>query len=168
MVALTRQKLSDIDFDLIKLRLLAQGSNECNMKRRIFVPLILMTMALLMACDGEFPLTETPTVSGEVTNVENDPIPEGATLTVQIQDNSLQDATSPVIGEQIIENPDEFPIPYQVGYNPDDIRSPNYTMSAQIRAADGSLLFTDTMNIPVITGGNPTEDVEIPVVQVGE
>jgi putative lipoprotein len=138
------------------------------MKGMIFGLFILMIIVLLSACDGEFSLTETPTVSGEVTNVENAPIPEGATLTVQIQDNSLQDVTSPVIGEQIIENPDQFPIPYEVGYDPDDIRSPNYTMSAQIRAADGSLLFTDNMNIPVITGGNPTEDVEIPVIQVGE
>jgi putative lipoprotein len=138
------------------------------MKSMIFGPFILMTIALLMACDGEFSLTEKPTVYGEVTNVDDASIPEGATLTVQIQDNSLQDVTSPVIGEQIIENPDQFPIPYEVGYDPDDIRSPNYTMSAQIRAADGSLLFTDNMNIPVITGGNPTEDVEIPVIQVGE
>lgn len=109
----------------------------------------------------------SPSVSGAVTQVDNAPIPEGATLTVQIQDTSLQDVAATVIGEQIIENPGQFPIPYQVGYDPNDITNPRYTMSARITAADGSLLFINDTAIPVITAGNPTEDVEIPVIQVG-
>jgi putative lipoprotein len=107
-----------------------------------------------------------PTVSGLVTNVDNAAIPEGAILTVQIQDTSLQDVAATVIGEQIIENPGQFPIPYQVGYDPSDIASPQYTMSARITAADGTLLFINDTAIRVITNG-VTEDVEIPVIEVG-
>lgn len=105
------------------------------------------------------------TVSGLVTNVDDAPIPEGAILTVQIQDTSLQDVAATVIGEQIIENPGRFPIAYEVGFNPNDITSPQYTMSARLSAADGSLLFINDTAIPVITNGL-TEDVEIPVIQV--
>jgi putative lipoprotein len=110
---------------------------------------------------------ESASVWGSVTNVESAPIPEGAILTVQIQDTSLQDVAATVIGEQIVENPGQFPIPYEVGYDPGDIKSPTYTMSARITGADGSLLFINDTSIPVITGGNPTDDVEIPVIQVG-
>lgn len=106
------------------------------------------------------------TVSGNVTNVDNAPIPDGAILTVQIQDTSLQDVAATVIGEQVIENPGQFPIAYEVAYDRGDIASPQYTMSARITAADGTLLFINDTAIQVITNGE-TEDVEIPVIQVG-
>lgn len=110
--------------------------------------------------------TGNAAVSGEVTNVDNAPIPEDATLTVQIQDTSKQDVAATVIGEQIIEDPGQYPIPYEVTYDPSDIASPRYTMSARITAADGNLLFINDTSIPVITNG-ATENVEIPVIQVG-
>ncbi len=109
---------------------------------------------------------ENAAVSGEVTNVDNAPLPKGATLAVQIQDTSRQDVAATVIGEQIIDDPGQFPIPYAVTYDPNDIASPTYTMSARITAADGSLLFINDTAIPVISNG-ATEDVQIPVVQVG-
>lgn len=110
--------------------------------------------------------TESASVSGSVTNVDDAPIPEGATLTVQIQDTSKQDVAATVMGEQVIADPGQFPIPYEVTYNPSDIASPTYTMSARITASDGSLLFINDTAIRVITNG-ATEDVEIPVIQIG-
>jgi uncharacterized lipoprotein YbaY/heat shock protein HslJ len=106
-------------------------------------------------------------VSGMVTNADNAVIPEGATASIQIQDTSLADAPATVIGEQIIENPGQFPIAYQVAYDPGEIvDNHTYTMRTRIEAADGTLLFINDTAIPVITRGNPTEDVEIPVIQV--
>lgn len=122
----------------------------------------------MRTADGAAAVNMRPvsTVSGEVANIDNAAIPEGATLTVQIQDTSLQDVAATVIGEQVIENPGQFPIAYEVVYDPNDIASPQYTMSARITAADGTLLFINDTAIPVITNG-ATENVEIPVIQVG-
>ena len=95
-------------------------------------------------------------------------IAEGATATVQIQDTSLADAAATVIGEQVIENPGQFPFAYQVNYEPNEIvENHTYTMSCRIEAADGSLLFINDTSIPVITRENPTDGVEIPVIKVG-
>lgn len=107
-------------------------------------------------------------VSGMVTNVDNAAIPASATATIQIQDTSRADAPATVIGEQIIENPGQFPIAYQVAYDPSVIiDNHTYTMSARITAADGRLLFINDTAIPVITRDNPTAKVEIPVIQTG-
>jgi len=108
-------------------------------------------------------------VTGMVTNGDSAVIPEGATASIQIQDTSLADAAATVMGEQIIENPGQFPIAYQVEYDPSAIvDNHTYTMRTRITAADGSLLFINDTAIPVITNGSPTEDVEIPVIQTGD
>ena len=113
--------------------------------------------------------TEGAAVSGMVTNIDNALMAEGATASIQIQDTSLADAKATVIGEQVIENPGQFPIAYQVEYDPAAIvDNHTYTMSCRIEATDGSLLFINDTSIPVITNGNPTDSVEIPVIQVGE
>lgn len=111
---------------------------------------------------------ESAAVSGMVTNVDSAIIAAGATATIQIQDTSLADAAATVMGEQVIENPGQFPIAYVVGYDPNKIvENHSYTMSTYISAADGSLLFINDTSIPVITNGNAAENVEIPVIQVG-
>ena len=87
---------------------------------------------------------------------------------VQIQDTSLADAPAKVIGEQIIESPGQVPIPYEVCYDSSQIEDNHtYTMRARISDSAGNLLWINDTAIPVITNGNPTENVEIPVKQVG-
>ena len=78
------------------------------------------------------------------------------------------DAPATVIGEQVIEtNGAQVPIPYSVSYDPSVIDERHtYTMSARITDGDGNLLWINDTAIPVITQGNPTEGVVIPVVQV--
>ncbi len=116
----------------------------------------------------EIPSAGGAIVSGMVTNVDNAPIAEGATAAIQIQDTSLADAAATVIGEQVIENPGQFPIAYQVAYDPNAIvENHTYTMSTRITGSDGSLLFINDTSIPVITRDNLTDGVEIPVINVG-
>ena len=133
------------------------------------IVILILFVVLVAACEGQDPQTvEAATVSGMVTSVDNAVIPEGATASIQIQDTSLADAAATVVGEQIIESPGQFPVAYQVAYDPDEIvDNHTYTMRARITAADGSLLFINDTAVPVITNGNPTEDVEIQVIQVG-
>jgi heat shock protein HslJ/uncharacterized lipoprotein YbaY len=107
-------------------------------------------------------------VTGTVTYLQRIALPEDAVVQVQIQDTSLADAPAEVIGEQIIENPGQVPIPYEVCYDPGLIQdNHSYSMSARITDGDGNLLWINDTVTPVITRGNPTEDEEIPVIQVG-
>lgn len=130
---------------------------------------------VLLLRDANAPAPEGPSteggeasVTGMITNQDGAAIPEGATVTVQIQDTSLADAPAEVIGEQVITGSTEFPVPYEVAYDPSQIQDNHqYTMSARITGGDGSLLFINDTAILVITRDNPTEEVEIPVIQVG-
>jgi putative lipoprotein len=114
------------------------------------------------------PAPTVATVSGRITNQDGIPIPEGAVVSVQIQDTSLADAPATVIGEQIITGASQFPVSYRVVYDPADIiENHSYTMRARVTGSEGILLFINDTSIPVITRGNPTQDVEIPVIEVG-
>ena len=54
-----------------------------------------------------------------------------------------------------------------MAYDPDEIvDNHTYSMNVRIEDADGSLLFINDTHIPVITNGNPTSDVEVPVIEV--
>jgi len=128
---------------------------------------------VLLFRDADAPQPESPpaagsaAVSGMVTFDGDPTIPEGATLTIQVQDTSLADAAAVVMGEQVINNPGQFPVAYEVPYDPDAIiENHTYTMSARLTASDGALLYINDTSIPVITRDNPTENVEIPVIQV--
>ena len=80
----------------------------------------------------------------------------------------MADAPAKAIGEQIIESPGQVPIPYEVCYDPSQIEDNHtYTMRARITDSEGNLMWINDTAIPVITNGNPTENVEIPVIQVG-
>jgi putative lipoprotein len=84
-------------------------------------------------------------------------LPEGAVVTVQLQDTSLQDVAATVIGEQIIQGVVSFPIPYQVIYPVSVIEDNHtYSMSVRITDADGNLLFINTSAHLVITNDNPS------------
>ncbi len=87
---------------------------------------------------------------------------------MQIQDVSIADAPAKVIGEQVIKEPVQVPIPYAVEYRYRDIEdSHRYAMQARIEDSEGNLLFINDTAFPVLTQGFPAEDVEIEVVQWG-
>ena len=61
-----------------------------------------------------------------------------------------------MIAEQIISDPGQVPISFDVGYDPDDIESRNtYSVSARIEESDGRLAFINDTAHDVITRGNP-------------
>jgi uncharacterized lipoprotein YbaY len=54
-------------------------------------------------------------------------------------------------------------------YDPQDIDERNtYNLAARILDGESKLLFVSDTVVPVITRGNPTSDVEVIVVPVGE
>jgi len=101
-------------------------------------------------------------VSGTITYRERMALTPDAVVIVQIQDVSSADAPAEIIGEQIIHDPGQAPIAFEVDYDPRDLDDQHtYAIQARIEDGQGGLLFTTTQHYPVITHGNPTEDIEI-------
>ena len=97
------------------------------------------------------------TVTGTITYRQRIALPEDSMVTVKLSDVSIADAAAITIGEQVISNPGQVPIPFEVYYDPEDI-DPRFTYAVQVRITDGDgkLLFINTTSFPVITHGNPS------------
>jgi putative lipoprotein len=107
-------------------------------------------------------------VSGTVTYLVRMALPSDATVIVKIEDISLADAPSTVVGEQEIKTDGkQVPIPYGVTYDTDEIvDNHSYSITARILDGTGKLMFISDTVVPVITRGNPTENVEVVVVPI--
>jgi len=107
---------------------------------------------------GEVILVYEAAVVGNVVAAEDSVLPEGATAQVTLSDVSLQDVAAKVIGERVIENPGQFPFPYVVTYNAEDIDQKNtYAVGVRITDSDGNLIYISTSAYNVITHGNPSQ-----------
>ena len=129
---------------------------------RITIFMLLLGSLTLSACGS--PSKES--VTGTVTYLQRIALPPDAVVTVRIEDVSKADALAEVIGEQVIQTKGaQVPIPFSVAYDPDKIID-NHTYSLRVRIEDGTgkLLFINDTSIPVITNGNPTQDIEVIVV----
>jgi putative lipoprotein len=96
-------------------------------------------------------------VKGTIKTQELAELPAGAMVNVQLQDTSRADAPAIVLGEQVIQNPEQFPIPFEITYDPAQIDERKvYSMRVRIEV-EGKLIFINTTAHHVITRGNPTE-----------
>lgn len=111
--------------------------------------------------------TPNASVSGTVTYRERLALTPDARLQVQLRDTSLMDAAAPLVAEQVIENPGQVPIRFEVEYNEDDINSRNtYSIQARIIEGDDRLAFINDTAYDVITRGNPSRvDMVLVMVQ---
>jgi putative lipoprotein len=129
---------------------------------------IAATLALSGGCQrSDAPEEAIATVTGTVTYLQRIALPPDAEVQVTLDDVSLQDAPSEKIAEQIIAEPGQVPIPFELTYDPKSI-VPTHTYAVQARISQGDqLLFINTTAIHVITRGYPTrvEIVVQPVVQ---
>jgi putative lipoprotein len=131
------------------------------------VLLLCLVAACVAAAFAVFSGGGSASVTGNVFYRERMALTEDAVVTVQVQDVSLADAPAKVIGEQVIENPGQVPISFEVEYDERDIDERHtYSVYARIEDGQGDLLFTTTQSYPVITHGNPTENVEVLVQRV--
>ena len=94
-------------------------------------------------------------VIGTIITTGEAALPENSVVQVTLSDVSLADAAAIVIGEQIINNPSGFPIPFQVTYNPEVIdQHLTYAIGVRITDESGTLLYINTGAYNVITQGN--------------
>jgi uncharacterized lipoprotein YbaY len=137
-----------------------------NLPLRILFILSLLAMALLMALPAS---AQGPAVTGTVTYLQRSALPPDAVVTVRLSDISKADAPAEVIAEQTIPTQgNQVPFAYILPFDQAQIvDSHTYAVQARIEAG-GKLLFINTASYPVITRGNPTENVEVVVEPVSE
>jgi uncharacterized lipoprotein YbaY len=104
-------------------------------------------------------------VSGTITYLQRIALPPNAVAEVKLVDVSRQDAEAIVLGEQMIPNPGQVPIAFEITYDPGAI-DPTHTYAIQARiTVDGQPRFMTTTTHMVITQDNPTT-MEIVLEQV--
>ncbi|WP_204139358.1 YbaY family lipoprotein [Halomicronema sp. CCY15110] len=119
--------------------------------------------ALRMVCEPQ----PAAVVTGTVTYRQRIALPPDATVVVTLEDVSLADAPSTVVGGDMIRTAGlQVPIPFSITYDPAEIIPQHrYVVRAKIFYGE-DLSWTSTTAYPVITQDSPTEDVEITVQQI--
>ena len=105
-----------------------------------------------------------PRLTGVVTYLPRMALPPDAVVTVSIRNVSMADAPPELtlLGEQIIVNSGQVPIPFAVTYNPVDVdKRVLYSIGARIEDGTGTLLFISKQQTLVLTQGNPSKYVEV-------
>jgi len=102
------------------------------------------------------------TVSGFVSHRLPTLLTPDVEVTVRLADVTRVDAPEKVLAEQVITNPGQVPIPFELSYDPDDIL-PDHSYAVQARIErEGKLLFINNARHCVITQGCPTAlDVQV-------
>jgi putative lipoprotein len=94
-----------------------------------------------------------PAVRGNVLYRERIALPAGAVVTVRLLDTSRADAPASIIGEQVIAEPANVPVGFEIGYEPSTIDATHsYAVAATIEV-DGHLAWRSTIHHPVLTRG---------------
>jgi putative lipoprotein len=117
---------------------------------------------------GASPLA-APSLSGTITLPEGAVLPEDAVVRIELLDISRADAPATVVTVQELTAAvlTEAGIPFSMEYDAAAIlEEAVYSLGVRIEDATGAPLFVAGTVVPVITAGNPTEGLEIPVIEV--
>jgi uncharacterized lipoprotein YbaY len=103
-------------------------------------------------------------LTGTVTYVEDEALPPGSVINVQLQDVSKMDVAAEVIATQVITTSGEtVPIPFTLVYDPAQIE-PRFTYALSVRITiDDQLRWINTSRIEVLTRDRPLTDIEVVV-----
>ena len=140
------------------------GAKKCS--RKIWIIIGLSIIAFIVASILYYVYIITPSVTGSIDYGQSTVLPKGSKLVIQLRDTTYQDASSELIAEEVIVNPDQSPVRFKLDYKPADIKEDNlYSVSIHIYSNDGRLLFVNEISFEVITDGNSSK-VNIPLVEV--
>lgn len=123
---------------------------------------MLCCASLLAACSSPTPPAQA-SLHGEVFYLQRMALPPAATLSVQLQDVSLMDAPAVVLARQAGPVKGNVPLPFQLSYDPAQIKPGHrYAISARIEL-EGELLFTSTSQQAVVLDGHDPQPLRIKV-----
>jgi uncharacterized lipoprotein YbaY len=128
---------------------------------------VIFVIGLLVAvCGCTAPAEKT--ITGTVTTAGGEAFPAGSILEVQLVEVPLQDTAAITIGEQQITDPGEPPVDFSIAYDPEMIIPENsYAIHARVYDTADNLLYGMTTTLPVITGGNPDDGIEVVLERIG-
>ncbi len=130
----------------------------------IIVGVVVIALLLdYLASKTKNPYEPVPaTISGQVHYLERIALLPGSVVEVSLLDTSLADAPATELAKVIkITEGENVPIPFSLTYNQRDIKeNHSYSIRARIMV-DGQLRWINTTNIPVITNGAPTENIDV-------
>lgn len=123
---------------------------------------------LLETAGGTMRFSPRPQVSGTVTYLQRIALPDSAFVRVQLLDVTVPDAPTTIVAEQVYStNGAQVPLAFNLSYSRGAVQETRrYSVTARITDRDGRLLFVSDEHVPVITGGSPTSDIELVLVQV--
>ncbi len=141
------------------LRLLAEVRTFVRNGDRLFLN--------LMADGGNMEFDKFHAVTGIIIAPEGATLPDSATVEIKISDVTLADAVATQVGGQSIYDATQFPVRFEATYHAPGIL-PQHAYAAQVRILDasGKLAFINTTAVDVLTRGNPTYDITVPVEKV--
>ena len=132
-----------------------------------FIAYLISIVALAAAVCTAIACGSSNTVSGEVRFHRDVDLPDGATVTVRLQDTSLADASAIELGRDVIENVDSLPVRFSIEYVSSQVEGrAEVTLSARVEVGDELLYINDTVH-PVLTRGNPRNS-DVRVISVSE
>ncbi|MBW3694560.1 lipo-like protein [Vibrio sp. T187] len=138
--------------------------------------LILMMSAIigsiaLVGCQSapepQLQVNSTQSISGTVSYRERIALPEGAMVTIVLEDVSLADAPAKVIAKHRFEtNGQQVPLSFDLAYDSRKIQERHrYNVRAKIEV-NGRLRFTTDTIVPVVTDSDATQHVDLRLVGV--
>lgn len=106
-------------------------------------------------------------LTGTVSYVEKVALPAGSTVEVNLIDVSNTGVDSIILSRQVITTAGEgSPFKFALEYNPSAVKADgDYSVGARIRV-NGSVWWTSTTNLLVLTKGHATSSVEVKLVNV--
>ena len=100
-------------------------------------------------------------VSGILTTKSTIEIPEKTNIQIELAD--ISNPAKPVVygGQNIITRYQSLPLSFEIGYNTAGIKQESiYVVNARV-IIDGKVVLKNTKQYKAITGGNPTEKIEV-------
>ncbi len=133
--------------------------------RKHSILILLLVLVILTGC-GKAPVT---VVNGIVDHPHRIDLPLGSVVTVQIVEMTKDGSPGKPVAEQVITDQEiVIPTPFVVIYDRAKINQNHmYIMQVKIADSTGQLLYASEAEVPVITKGNPTQDIDVPVVLPG-
>lgn len=133
---------------------------------RLPAPVLWLALVAVLAC-ATAGCRSGNTVSGEVRFHRDVDLPDGATVTVELLDTSLADASAIELGRDVIPNAERLPVRFSIQYDPGQIDGhAEITLSARVELGDQLLYINDTVH-PVLTRGAPRNS-DVRVISVSE
>ncbi|MFA6158126.1 MAG: YbaY family lipoprotein [Candidatus Paceibacterota bacterium] len=112
-------------------------------------------------------IAPTAQLTGTASYSDKIDLPAGSTVEVSLIDITNPNADSLVLAKQVIVTKGEgSPFPFALTYNPSAIKAVgDYSVGARVRV-NGSVWWTSTSNLLVLTKGHATSSVDVKLVNV--